>query len=58
MPAVRVERVRDPGVHHLHGVPLPEEHLLDGVVRGDALGVKRDHDVHAEAGRRKETRSL
>ena len=43
-----VERLRDARVHHLDGVALPEEHLLDRVVRRDALGVHRDHHVHRE----------
>ncbi len=44
-----VQSLRDSRVHHLHGTPLPEEDLLDGRVRGDALGVHGDHDVNGEA---------
>ena len=40
-----------PRVHHLHGVPLPEEHLLDGRVARDSLWVHRDHDVDGEPGK-------
>ena len=43
-----VDGLSDAGVHHLHGAVLPEEHLLDGVVRRDALGVHRDHHVHGK----------
>ena len=48
----RVERVCDPSVHHLHGVSLPEQHLLDGVVGRNALGVQGNHDVNGESAAR------
>ena len=49
-----MEGVRDPAVHHVHGPLLPVQHLLDGVVGGDPLGVQRDYDVDGESGMNKE----
>ena len=49
-----MEGVRDPAVHHVHGPLLPVQHLLDGVVGGDPLGVQRDYDVDGKSGMTKE----
>ena len=49
-----MEGVRDPAVHHVHGPLLPVQHLLDGVVGGDPLGVQRDYDVDGESGIKRE----
>ena len=52
-----MEGVRDPAVHHVHGPLLPVQHLLDGIVGGDPLGVQRDYDVDGESGMKKEARN-
>ena len=47
-----VEGVRDPAVHHVHRALLPVQHLLDGAVGRDSLGVQRDYDVDSKSGMR------
>jgi hypothetical protein len=43
-----VDGLRDDGVHHLHGEPVPAQDGLHGLARGLTLGPHRRHDVRRE----------